>query len=207
MNKICENCDTKNRLGLCKGRDGDFKYCFRRVGSTNGLEETVTPFSTLHELYKKCDWLDWIVPESLILDNKPYGDEHMVLLWGQSEDQIGTNKAQPVGYITVDSVENMEQIDYKSENMEKTKVDRIFWEDETNVYSYKKREIYYIVTIEDSKIPNLCNTTINKRFCARIIKATDEKILFELNGSDAKVVIPSDWIECLAPSKVLWRRY
>ena len=37
MNKLCEICDTRNRLGMCNGRDGDFKYCFRKVGSTNGL--------------------------------------------------------------------------------------------------------------------------------------------------------------------------
>ena len=39
MNKLCEICDTRNRLGICNGRDGDFKYCFRRVGSMNGLEK------------------------------------------------------------------------------------------------------------------------------------------------------------------------
>ena len=43
MNKLCEICDTRNRLCMCNGRDGDFKYCFRRVGSTNRLEETITP--------------------------------------------------------------------------------------------------------------------------------------------------------------------
>ena len=52
MNKLCEICDTRNRLGMCNGRDGVFKYCFRKVGSTHRLEETITPFNTLHELYK-----------------------------------------------------------------------------------------------------------------------------------------------------------
>lgn len=50
MNKICETCDTKNRLRLCSGRDGDFKYCFRKAGSTYGLEQTITPFNTTDEL-------------------------------------------------------------------------------------------------------------------------------------------------------------
>lgn len=116
MNKICEKCDTKCRLGLCQGKEGDFKYCFRKTGSLSGLKETITPFSTLHELYEKCEWLDWIVPESLILDNTPYAKSNtMVLLWGQTKNQIGTNKAQPIGYITVLDATNMNSIEYESE--------------------------------------------------------------------------------------------
>ena len=117
MNKLCEICDTRNRLGICKGRDGDFKYCFRRVGSTNGLEKTITPFNTLHELYEKCDCLKWVVPETLELDNEPYGiGNHMVLLWGQSERQLGTNEGQPVGYVTANVTEDMKGISYSEES-------------------------------------------------------------------------------------------
>ena len=117
MNKLCEICDTRNRLGICKGRDEDFKYCFRRVGSRNGLEETITPFNTLHELYEKCSWLEWIVPETLILENKPYGrGNDMVLLWGQSERQLGTNEGQPVGYVRANVTEDMKGILYSEES-------------------------------------------------------------------------------------------
>ena len=44
INKICETCDTRNRLCLCNGVEGDFKYCFRKVGSVYDLQETITPF-------------------------------------------------------------------------------------------------------------------------------------------------------------------
>lgn len=116
MNKLCEICDTRCRLGRCNGKDGNFKFCFRKTGSVSGLEETITPFNTLHELYKKCDWLHWIVPESLVLNNEPYGNENnMVLLWGQYNEQLGTNKAQPCGFVTANVTEDMEQIEYVNE--------------------------------------------------------------------------------------------
>lgn len=117
MNKICKNCDTRCRLGLCDGREGDFKYCFRRTGSVSGLEDTITPFSTLHELYEKCSWLDWINPESLVLSNEPYGKNYMVLLLGQYAEKIdGTIKNIPVGYVTVEKAsEDMKEIRYIDE--------------------------------------------------------------------------------------------
>ena len=114
MNKLCEICDTRNRLGICNGRDGDFKYCFRRVGSTHRLEETITPFNTLHELYEKCDWLDWIIPETIKLENKSYGSKNnMVLLMGKSEN---TDEYLPVGFVTANVTENMEEILYSQES-------------------------------------------------------------------------------------------
>lgn len=117
MNNICKNCDTRNRMCLCDGRDGNFKYCFRKVGSSSGLEETITQFNTLHELYEKCGWLNWIVPKTLILDNKMYGcEDNMVLLWGQSLSQLNTNQGQPVGYVTVETTVGMKQIYYIEEN-------------------------------------------------------------------------------------------
>ena len=114
MNKLCEICDTRNRLGMCNGRDGVFKYCFRKVGSTHRLEETITPFNTLHELYEKCDWLDWIIPETIKLENKSYGSKNnMVLLMGKSEN---TDEYLPVGFVTANVTENMEEILYSQES-------------------------------------------------------------------------------------------
>lgn len=113
MNNICKNCDTRNRLHLCDGKDGDFKYCFRRAGSLMGLKKTITPFNTLHELYQKCTWLDWIAPETLVLENKPYGNgDNMVLLKGH----FGSNNSLPLGYVTVETTVGMKQIEYEKEN-------------------------------------------------------------------------------------------
>lgn len=70
----------------------------------------------------------------------------------------------------------------------------------------ENNEIYYIVGIKGERISNLESTTINKSFCGKIINITEESAFFELNGSGAKVIIPTDWIEYLAPSKVLWGR-
>lgn len=118
MNIICENCDTKCRLGMCEGRDGEFKYCFRRVGSIGGLEKTITPFITLHELYDKQSWLDWVFPDSLVLDYKPYGnDNHMVLLWGISKID---GEPLPIGYVTVENTDLRDYpIEYKLEKNER----------------------------------------------------------------------------------------
>ena len=116
MNKICEICDTRCRLGMCNGKDGDFKYCFRKTGSIYDLEETITPFNTLHELYDKCKWLDWVVPETLVLDSESYGTgNNMVLLWGQYREQLGTNKAQPCGFVTANVTRDMKTIEYINE--------------------------------------------------------------------------------------------
>lgn len=117
MNNLCKICDTRERLRMCNGRDGDFKYCFRRVGTTSGLKETITPFITLHELYEKCDWLEHIVPESLYLEDKAYVGDNMRLLWGQYENQIGTNKGQPVGYVIANTTEDMKPIEYSKERI------------------------------------------------------------------------------------------
>lgn len=101
MNKICETCDTRNRLGLCNGRDGDFKYCFRSAGSVDGVEKTITPFTTIDELYNKCDWLKCARKETLELDSESYCDEHMILLLGVlrwQNAQVGGKI--PVGFVT-----------------------------------------------------------------------------------------------------------
>ena len=118
MNKICYGCNTRCRLGMCQGRDGDFKYCFRRVGSTTDLKKTITPFNTLHELYEKQPWLDWIIPESLVLSNEPYGGFNMVLLWGMDkyEENNSPDKALPVGFVTVFDTTQMAPVEYVKEN-------------------------------------------------------------------------------------------
>lgn len=101
MNKICETCDTRNRLGLCKGRDGEFKYCFRKVGSLSGLKETITPFTSIDELWDNCKWLHWMIKDSLVFDEVDYTkDGHMVLLLGDYEsERDGLVRLHPCGYV------------------------------------------------------------------------------------------------------------
>lgn len=101
MNKLCEICDTRIRLKKCNGREGDFKYCFRRVGSLENIEETITPFNSLHELYQKCKWLDWIIEDSMELQKESYG-LNSVLLLGKEKNQFNIGKVLPIGYVTVD---------------------------------------------------------------------------------------------------------
>ena len=77
MNELCQICDTKIRLKKCNGKDGNFKFCFRRTGSIEGIEETITPFNSLHELYQKCKWLDWIIEDSMELQKELYGQNEI----------------------------------------------------------------------------------------------------------------------------------
>ena len=87
-----------------------------KLAEYEDLEETITPFNTLHELYDKCKWLDWIVPETLVLYSEPYGTgNNMVLLWGQYQEQLGTNKAQPCGFVTANVTRDMKTIEYINE--------------------------------------------------------------------------------------------
>lgn len=107
MNKICETCDTRLRLGICKGKDGDFRYCFRRMGSLNGLEITITPFNTLDELYEKCRWLNGgehpdngYIKKQLYLDNVPYADdEHMRVLYGLHKKEEDLDEKIECGWV------------------------------------------------------------------------------------------------------------
>lgn len=69
----------------------------------------------------------------------------------------------------------------------------------------KEPEIYYIVSIKDRYICEFHLTTITKEFCGRIENQTSTSIYFRLNGSDALVIIPHNWIEWMAPSKELWK--
>jgi len=69
----------------------------------------------------------------------------------------------------------------------------------------KEPEIYYIVSIKERYIYDLHLTTITKEFCGRIENQTSTSIYFRLNGSDALVIIPHNWIEWMAPAKELWQ--
>lgn len=69
----------------------------------------------------------------------------------------------------------------------------------------KEPEIYYIVSIKERHIYDLHLTTITKEFCGRIENQTSTSIYFRLNGSDALVIIPHNWIEWMAPAKKLWQ--
>ena len=93
MAKICDTCDTKLRLGLCNGKKEEFKYCFRKVGSLDELEETITPFDSLDQL---CQKQNHIQEESLSMEE--FSDEHMGILMGRYADDT-TNSIYPVGFI------------------------------------------------------------------------------------------------------------
>lgn len=67
-------------------------------------------------------------------------------------------------------------------------------------------DIYYIVSLKERYKYDLYLTTITKEFCGKIVNQTADNIYFELNGSNALVIIPHNWIEWLAPSKKLWNR-
>lgn len=63
-------------------------------------------------------------------------------------------------------------------------------------------DIKYIVVLKDEYRKYLELTTIDKMFCGRYIKSEYKKVYFELNGSHSVVVIPEEWIEFMAPSKL-----
>ena len=101
MNNLCENCDAKNRLGKCGGRDGTFKYCFRRCGSTDGLESTIIPFNDIADLYNH-DYFNndvfGIIKGSLRMGN--YCDSTKLLLGKYIKEE--SDKEYPIGYVTCD---------------------------------------------------------------------------------------------------------
>lgn len=107
MNKICETCDTRNRLRICNGRDGDFRYCFRRKGSLTNLDQTITPFNTIDELYEKCSWLNGgeypdsgYIKEQLYIDDQPYADEeHMRAMYGLHKKEEDLDEKIECGWL------------------------------------------------------------------------------------------------------------
>ena len=65
-------------------------------------------------------------------------------------------------------------------------------------------DIYYIVSIKDVYKDRLKLTTISKEFCGKFNHQAHGISWFELNGSGAFVAVPDEWIEYVAPSKILW---
>ena len=100
MSIICETCDTKNRLGMCSGKCGNFNYCFRKVGSVCDLEETITPFNTIEDLYSNpCHYIQSLDKDSLTLDSDFYGkDCHIKLMRGKFLHDY-SQKLHPVGFV------------------------------------------------------------------------------------------------------------
>lgn len=65
-------------------------------------------------------------------------------------------------------------------------------------------DVYYIVTLNEQGQDKLRGTTTAYRFCAKVIQHSP-KMIFELNSpTKALVIIPFNWIESMAPSKVHW---
>lgn len=64
-------------------------------------------------------------------------------------------------------------------------------------------DVVYIVKVKPEFQTNFKDTTINHKFAGKILAQIRDAYVFELNeSSKAIVIIPSDWIECMAPSKV-----
>lgn len=69
----------------------------------------------------------------------------------------------------------------------------------------RKEDIYYIVKVrEDIFSPFWGKTTTSRTFCGKLVNQNNDRFYFELNGSDALVIIPHSWIDWMSPSKVLW---
>lgn len=98
MNQICETCDTRCRLHMCQGQDGDFKYCYRPVDSVDNIPDNITPFNTVDELYEKNKWIKSVERDSLVFDDKPYGSPYMKLLLGHFIGDTVNDKV-PVGFV------------------------------------------------------------------------------------------------------------
>ena len=72
-----------------------------------------------------------------------------------------------------------------------------------------KEDIYYIVELRDwyayaNNLPEL--TTIYPKFCAKLVNQNNGNFYFELNHSNALIIIPHNWIKWMAPSKRLNKR-
>ena len=67
-----------------------------------------------------------------------------------------------------------------------------------------RNDIYYIVSIKDEYKDRLKLTTITKEFCGKFNHQAYGVSWFELNGSGGWVAVPDEWIEYVAPYKILW---
>ena len=69
------------------------------------------------------------------------------------------------------------------------------------------QDVVYIVRIKPEFQINFKDTTINHKFAGKILAQIRDAYVFELNSSTkAMVIIPLDWIECMAPSKAHWEK-
>ena len=70
---------------------------------------------------------------------------------------------------------------------------------------YEDNDIYYIVKVREN-IPDALfyKTTVFHKFCGKLVNQTGSNFYFELNGSNALVIIPHSWVEWMAPSTILW---
>ena len=72
--------------------------------------------------------------------------------------------------------------------------------------------IYYIVKVNKDKVDScelgymFYKTTCSNIFCGRLVNQNNRNFYFELNDSNALVIIPHSWIEWMAPSKNLWEK-
>lgn len=65
--------------------------------------------------------------------------------------------------------------------------------------------VVYIVRVKPEFQINFKDTTINHKFAGKILAQIRDAYVFELNSlTKAMVIIPFDWIECMAPSKIHW---
>ena len=83
-----------------KVKMGILNIVFRKAGSTDGLEKTITPFTTMEDLYLSCEWINTRFEQgSLKFDDNYYtNDKHMILLYGK---YFGDSKEYPIGFVTV----------------------------------------------------------------------------------------------------------
>ena len=62
--------------------------------------------------------------------------------------------------------------------------------------------ILYLVTIKEDYIHKLSGTTIQNGFCGYEVNQVGRNIYFEVQETNALVIIPHQWIEIMAPVKV-----
>ena len=64
-------------------------------------------------------------------------------------------------------------------------------------------DIVYIVKVKPECQINFKSTTIRHTFAGKILAQIRDAYVFELNGCyGALVIIPLEWIECMAPSQI-----
>lgn len=116
MNPICKTCDTRIRLRRCNGKNGNFKYCMRKVGSISGLEESIVQFNTIEDIKKNLNpYTDGFDFNSLWIDTNDYDVAGtMTLLWGRFNN-VSNGADHPIGYVTKLAT-HPEKVDFSDEN-------------------------------------------------------------------------------------------